>query len=94
MLSALTFGKRPVGGMILNGRLALLGLPVRLLSDYCLGRTMLKRSILLVAIAATFIFQMFVQSAMAIELDVDTRTVKLNEEGETIVLSQEQAANW
>ncbi|NEQ98387.1 MAG: cytochrome c-550 [Cyanothece sp. SIO2G6] len=53
---------------------------------------MLKRSILLVAIAATFIFQIFVQSVMALELDVNTRTVKLNEDGETVTLTQEQAA--
>ncbi|MEB3231076.1 MAG: photosystem II cytochrome c-550 [Leptolyngbyaceae bacterium] len=54
---------------------------------------MLKRSILLVAIAATFIFQIFVQSATAMELDAATRTVKLNENGDTITLTQEQAAN-
>ncbi|MGK7889590.1 MAG: photosystem II cytochrome c-550 [Leptolyngbyaceae cyanobacterium] len=54
---------------------------------------MLKRSILLVAIAATFVFQVFIQSATALELSVETRTVKLNEGGDTVTLTLEQAAN-
>lgn len=53
---------------------------------------MLKRSILLVAIAATFIFQCFVPGAMATTLDAETLTVPVDPSGETIVLSQEQAA--
>ena len=53
---------------------------------------MLKRSILFVAIAATFIFQIFVKGAMAIELDTNTRTVTLNEAGDTIVLTEDQVA--
>lgn len=53
---------------------------------------MLKRSTLLVAIAATFIFQFFVQGAMATTLDTETLTVPVNPSGETIVLTQEEAA--
>ena len=53
---------------------------------------MLKRSILLVAITATFIFHFFVPGAMATTLDTETLTVPLNASGETIVFSQDQAA--
>ena len=53
---------------------------------------MLKRSILFVAIAATFIFQIFVQGATATTLDTETLTVPVDASGETIVLTQEQAA--
>jgi len=54
-----------------------------------LGRAMLKRSILLVAIAILFAFQL-VRGAAAVELDAETRTVPLNDDGDTIVLSLEQ----
>ncbi|MEO0406413.1 MAG: photosystem II cytochrome c-550 [Cyanobacteria bacterium P01_A01_bin.135] len=50
---------------------------------------MLKRSILLVAIAILFAFQ-FAKGATAVELDAETRTVPLNKSGETVVLSLEQ----
>ncbi|MGF1536508.1 MAG: photosystem II cytochrome c-550 [Elainellaceae cyanobacterium] len=50
---------------------------------------MLKRSILLIAIAVLFAFQL-IGSATAVELDAETRTVPLNEEGDSIVLSLEQ----
>lgn len=50
---------------------------------------MLKRSILLVAIAILFAFQ-FVRGAVAVELDAETRTVPLNKAGDTTVLSLEQ----
>ena len=53
---------------------------------------MLKRSTLLVAIAATFIVQFFVQGAMATTLDTETLTVPVNPSGETIVLTQAEAA--
>ena len=53
---------------------------------------MLKRSILFVAIAATFIFQFFVQGATATTLDAETLTVPVDAGGETMVLTQEQAA--
>ncbi|MEB3358117.1 MAG: photosystem II cytochrome c-550 [Synechococcales bacterium] len=53
---------------------------------------MIKRSILLIAIATIFIFQTFVSGAIAVELDAETRTVPLNEKGDTVVLSLEQIA--
>lgn len=53
---------------------------------------MLKRYIWLAVATVFFFFQAFVGSASAAELDVATRTVPLNAEGETITLSQQQVA--
>lgn len=53
-------------------------------------RIMLKRCIWLVVAAVFFAFQVFVGSATAAELDEATRTVKLNEQGESIVLTPTQ----
>lgn len=54
---------------------------------------MLKRYFLLVAIAIFFAFQSFIGSASAVELDESVRTVPLNDEGDTIVLSVGQVAS-
>jgi len=51
---------------------------------------MIKRSILLIAIATIFIFQTFAGGAIAVELDTEARTVPLNEAGDSVVLSVEQ----
>jgi len=51
---------------------------------------MLKRFILLAVATLFFAFQA-VRGATAIELDEATRTVKLNDQGETVTLSQKQA---
>jgi photosystem II cytochrome c550 len=51
---------------------------------------MFKRYIWLVIAAVFFISNLCVGSALAAELDEATRTVKLNEQGDTIVLSLEQ----
>ena len=53
---------------------------------------MLRRYFLLAAIAVLFVFQTFVGQADAVELDTDIRTVPLNDQGETIVLSLDQVA--
>ncbi|MDB9528436.1 photosystem II cytochrome c-550 [Oscillatoria sp. CS-180] len=53
---------------------------------------MLKRCVWLAAIAVLVISQLFVNPAVAAELDEATRTIKLNEEGDTLVLSLEQVA--
>ncbi|MEM7769579.1 MAG: photosystem II cytochrome c-550 [Cyanobacteria bacterium P01_E01_bin.6] len=53
---------------------------------------MLKRFLLSAAIAVMFVFQTFIGSANAVELDVEARTVPLNEQGETIVLTLDQVA--
>lgn len=51
---------------------------------------MVKR-LILVAVATVFLFfQVNVNSAAALKLDEATRTVTLNEEGETVVLSSQQ----
>ncbi|HBB33698.1 MAG TPA: cytochrome c-550 [Cyanobacteria bacterium UBA8803] len=50
----------------------------------------MKRFILLAVATVFFVFQLVVRPAAAIELDEATRTVKLNEAGETIVLSLKQ----
>ncbi len=50
---------------------------------------MLKRSFLLIAIAVLFAFQLM-GSATALELDAETRTIPLNDDGESLVLSLEQ----
>ncbi|MGB3612600.1 MAG: photosystem II cytochrome c-550 [Elainellaceae cyanobacterium] len=50
---------------------------------------MLKRSILLVAIAILFAFQL-IGGANALELDAETRTIPINDQGDTMVLSLEQ----
>ena len=51
---------------------------------------MLKRYMLLAVAAVFFTFELFLGSATAAELDVATRTIPLNEQGETIVLSRQQ----
>ena len=48
---------------------------------------MFKRCIWLVAIAVLMISQLVAGPAIAAELDEATRTVKLNEQGDTYVLS-------
>jgi photosystem II cytochrome c550 len=53
---------------------------------------MFKRYIWLAVAAVFFISNLFVGSAMAAELDEATRTVKLNEQGDTVVLTLEQVA--
>lgn len=53
---------------------------------------MLKRCIWLTAIAVLVISQLFAGPAIAAELDEATRTVKLNEQGDTYVLSLEQVS--
>lgn len=53
---------------------------------------MLKRCIWLVAIALFFVSHLVMGDAIAAELDEATRTIKLNPEGDTLVLSQEQIA--
>lgn len=53
---------------------------------------MFKRCIWLVAIAVFFISHLFSGSAIAAELDEATRTVKLNDQGDTLVLSLDQVA--
>ena len=50
----------------------------------------MKRLILLAVATVFFAFQIAVSTAAAIEIDSATRTVKLNEQGETTVLSLEQ----
>jgi photosystem II cytochrome c550 len=51
---------------------------------------MLKRCIWLAAIALFFVSHLVMGDAVAAELDEATRTVKLNPEGDTLVLSLEQ----
>lgn len=51
---------------------------------------MLKKYIWLVVATVFFTFQMFVGNVAAAELDVATRTVPLNDKGDTIVLSLKQ----
>lgn len=51
---------------------------------------MLKKSISLVLATLLFTFQTFVSGAFAIELDEATRTVPLNAQGDTVVLSFKQ----
>ena len=53
---------------------------------------MLKRCIWLAAIAVLVMSQLFSTPAFAAELDEATRTIKLNEQGDTVVLSLEQVA--
>ena len=53
---------------------------------------MLKRCIWLAAIAVLVMSQFFAGPAVAAELDEATRTIKLNEQGDTMVLSLEQVA--
>lgn len=53
---------------------------------------MLKRYIWLVVVTVCFAFQMFVGGAIAAELDAATRTIPLNDQGDTLTLSQEQVA--
>lgn len=51
---------------------------------------MFKRFLLLAVATILFAFQILVTSANAIELDTATRTVKLNEAGETVTLTPKQ----
>jgi photosystem II cytochrome c550 len=53
---------------------------------------MLKRSVWLVVAIVCFVFQTFVGGAIAAELDAATRTIALNEAGDTVTLSQDQVA--
>jgi photosystem II cytochrome c550 len=53
-------------------------------------RTMLKRFVWLFVATVFFAFQIVVNSALAVELDANTRTVKLNEQGENITLNLKQ----
>ena len=53
---------------------------------------MLKKCIWLAAIAVLAISQLFVDPAVAAELDEATRTIRLNEQGDTYVLSLGQVA--
>ncbi|MGD1904200.1 MAG: photosystem II cytochrome c-550 [Geitlerinemataceae cyanobacterium] len=52
---------------------------------------MLKRCFWLVAAAVFFAFQFISDSALAIDLDAETRTVRLNEVGEQVTLTLKQA---
>jgi photosystem II cytochrome c550 len=51
---------------------------------------MLKRYLWLAVATVFFAFQVFVPSASAAELDVKTRTIPLNDKGDTMVLSLKQ----
>ncbi|MBF2073986.1 MAG: cytochrome c-550 [Synechococcales cyanobacterium C42_A2020_086] len=53
---------------------------------------MFKKCIWVVAIMVCLAFQMFAGGAMAAELDKATRTVPLNDKGDTVVLSLEQVS--
>ena len=53
---------------------------------------MFKRFLLLAVATILFAFQTLVTSANAIELDVATRTVKLNAQGETVTLNLKQVS--
>lgn len=53
---------------------------------------MFKRYVWLVAVTVFLAFQLFVGGATAAELDAATRTVPLNEKGETVTLSLEQVS--
>jgi photosystem II cytochrome c550 len=53
---------------------------------------MFKRCIWLVAVTIFLAFQTFAGGAIAAQLDEATRTVPLNEKGETVVLSLEQVS--
>jgi photosystem II cytochrome c550 len=51
---------------------------------------MFRRLISVVVAAVLLSFQLFIGSATALELDEATRTVKLNDQGDTVVLSLKQ----
>jgi len=51
---------------------------------------MLRRFFWVAAIAMLFISQTFVSPANAVELDAETRTVPLNDQGDTVVLTLDQ----
>lgn len=53
---------------------------------------MLKQSVWLIIATVFFAFQTFLQSATALELDEEIRTVPLNGEGETVTLSVKEVA--
>ncbi len=53
---------------------------------------MFKRYVWLVAVTVFLAFQLFVGGATAAELDAATRTVPLDEKGETVTLSLEQVS--
>jgi photosystem II cytochrome c550 len=53
---------------------------------------MFRRLISVVVATVLLTFQLFIGSASAVELDKATRTVKLNESGDTVVISVEQLA--
>lgn len=54
---------------------------------------MLKRYIWLAVATVFFTFQLFVSGAVAVELSAQTRTVTLNESGDTVVLTLKQVQN-
>lgn len=53
---------------------------------------MLKKSIWLTVVTVLCVFQMLVGNAIAAELDEATRTIPLNEAGDTVVLSLKQVS--
>ena len=53
---------------------------------------MLKRSVWLIAIAVLMVVQLIAQPAIALEVDEGLRTVTLNAEGESYILSLEEVA--
>jgi photosystem II cytochrome c550 len=55
-----------------------------------LRRTMVKRIIWVAIATVFFVFQFQINSASALEFDADTRTITLNEVGETVTLSSEE----
>ena len=52
---------------------------------------MLKRFVGLAVVAVLFVFQAFAGTAYGLELDDATRTVTLNDQGDTVTLSRKQA---
>ncbi len=53
---------------------------------------MLRRFLLFAAVAVVCFFQAFAGYADALDLDAETRTVPLNDQGDTVVLSLDQVA--
>jgi photosystem II cytochrome c550 len=54
---------------------------------------MLKRFVGLTVVAVLFVFQLFAGTAYGMELDDATRTVLLNDRGDTVTLTRQQADN-
>jgi photosystem II cytochrome c550 len=57
-----------------------------------LRRTMVKRFFWVAIVTVFFIFQLHIGTASALEFDENTRTVPLNEKGETVVLKSKQVS--